>query len=211
MFSHPSTLPGLINWISLLSVRFAVSLLANLPGFSILASWQKCENSNSKPDFLKMGEDLTESSICTLLNTPLALILDSVSVQGLLPKGQSHLKPSKPLFSIMPTLSDQTEPSPYCEFRFSVWATAVRQAGDTSTRGGHKDNVLGWSQLQLRARMSKTMTLWTPPSIWGCIFHTNSCFATTEVHPFLCNNAFTSTPCLTNSNWSWSWARTNSG
>lgn len=40
---------------------------------------------------------------------------------------------------------------PYSVFRFSVWATAMKQTGDTSTRGGHKDNVLGWWQLQLRA------------------------------------------------------------
>lgn len=43
-------------------------------------------------------EDLTESSMCTLLNTPLTLTLDSVPLQVLLPKGQNDLMPSKPWF-----------------------------------------------------------------------------------------------------------------
>lgn len=165
MFSHPSTWQGLINWISWLSARFAASLLANLPGISILASWKKCENSNPKPDFLKMApacEDLTESSICTPLSMPLKLTLDSVSVQVSLPQGQS-----KPWFlhnspCVEPTSSDQTEPlTLLCVQIFSLsysHGTNRRQGHKDEHKDGHKDDVLGRWQLQLRASMAPTRT-----------------------------------------------------
>lgn len=58
--------------------------------------------------------------------------------------GQANRDFSITASSIKPTLSDQTEPLTHSVFRFSVSATAMKQTGDTSTRDGHKDNVLGW-------------------------------------------------------------------
>lgn len=135
-------------------MRFAGSWLVNLPRISILASWQKCEKSNPRPDFLKMapvGEDLTKSSIHTLLNAPLTLILHSVPMQVLIPKAQSNLRPSKLCFlhNCIPSqayrlCSNWTSSCLLAAFallcalhafRFAMWSTAMEQRGDT--RRGH--------------------------------------------------------------------------
>lgn len=129
-------------------------------------------------------EDLTKSSIHTLLNALLTLILHSVPMQVLLPKAQSNLGPSKPWFLHNCILlqayglrSNWTSSCLHAAFTllcalracgFAMWSTATRQIEDTSrghwcanttkTYGGHQQG-----HVRTRPDLEQKAI-----ALWGC-------------------------------------------